>query len=164
MARFGARSSRPALFAAVLFLFAVFAAVPGCGSEGPPGSDAAIPSIYVTPPLCAGAKKAFDANPQPGGESVSLVCLDYLISGHSLASISAGARRATENSATIAYIGEQDRKSVDFARPILEAAGIGDVDTRDGEAAMKVVLRAVRESAGDDDLRGSVREKLDAAS
>lgn len=116
----------------------------------------------MTPPLCTGAKKAFGANPRPGRELVSLVCLDYLISGHSLASIGAGARRATESSATIAYIGEPDRKSVAFARPILEAAGIGEVDDRDGEAAMRTVLRAVRESSGADDLRGSVREKLEA--
>lgn len=159
MARPGAGLSRPALLAAGLFLLA---AVAGCGGDGPPDSDAALPSIYATPPLCAGAKRAFDANPQPGGEPVSLVCLDYLISDHSLASIGAGARRATENSATIAYLGEPDRKSVDFARPILEAAGIGSVDSRDGEAAMKAVLAAVRESAGDDDLRGSVRAQLEA--
>ena len=116
----------------------------------------------MTPPLCAGAKKAFDANPRPGGEPVSLVCLDYLISDHRLASIGAGARRATESSATIAYVGEPDRKSVEFARPILEAAGIGDVAARDGTAAMKTVLGAVRGSAGSDDLRGAVRAELEA--
>jgi hypothetical protein len=92
-----------------------------------------------------------------------LVCLDHLVTGHSLASIGAGARRATENSSTIAYIGEADPKSVDFARPILEAAGIGDVASGDGAAAMRTVLRAVRQNAGADDLRGAVRDELEAA-
>jgi hypothetical protein len=90
-----------------------------------------------------------------------MVCLDRLVSWHTLASIGAGARAATENSATIAYIGEDDRKSVAFARPILAAAGIGDLASRDGAAAMRAVLRAVRET-GDEDLRPSLREKLEA--
>jgi hypothetical protein len=130
----------------------------GCG-EGEPDSDAAAPAIYVTPSLCAEARTAYRANPRPGGELVSLVCLDRV--GHGLAAIGAGARRASENSATIAYIGEPDRKSVDFSEPILEAAGIGATSGSDGAAAMTTVLRAVGASAGDDDLRAAVREQLE---
>ena len=114
----------------------------------------------MTPPLCAGAERAFQADPRPGGEPVAMICLDYPSAANTLAAIGAGARQATENSATIAYVGEPDRKSVDFARPILETAGIGSVAGSDGAAAMRRVLEAVRESGGED-LRSAVREKLE---
>lgn len=104
----------------------------------------------------------YRADPQPGGEPVSLVCLDRVVRDRSLAAIGAGARRATEASAAIAYVGEPDRRSVDFSAPILEAAGIGTVSGSDGAAAMRRVLGAVRASAGDDDLRAAVRERLEA--
>ena len=116
----------------------------------------------MTPPLCAEARPAYKANPQPGGEPVSLVCLDRVVHGRTLAAIGAGARKATETSAAIAYVGEADRRSVDFSAPILEAAGIGTVSDSDGAAAMRRVLSAVSASAGDDDLRAAVRERLEA--
>jgi hypothetical protein len=131
-----------------------------CGA-GEPGSDAGLPTIFVTPPLCAEARQVYKDDPQPGGEPVTLVCLDRVVHGHSLAAIGAGARRATETSAAIAYVGEPDRRSVDFSAPILEAAGIGAVSDGDGGAAMRRVLCAVRASAGDDDLRAAVREQLE---
>lgn len=135
--------------------------VASCG-EGEAGSGADLPTIFVTPPLCAEAQPVYDANPRPGGEPVSLVCLDRVVDGRDLAAIGAGARRATETSAAIAYVGEPDRRSVDFSAPILEAAGIGTVSAGDGAAAMRRVLSAVRASAGDDDLRAAVRERLEA--
>ena len=115
----------------------------------------------MTPPLCAEARTAYSADPRPGGEPVGLFCLDRVVRDRSLAAIGAGARRATESSAAIAYVGEPDRRSVDFSAPILEAAGIGAVNGSDGAAAMRAVLRAVRASAGDDDLRAAVREQLE---
>ena len=103
----------------------------------------------------------YRANPQPGGEPVTLVCLDRVVHGHRLAAIGAGARKATETSAAIAYVGEPDSKSVEFSAPILEAAGIVAVADGDGAAAMRRVLNAVRASAGDDDLRAAVLEQLE---
>lgn len=93
---------------------------------------------------------------------MSLVCLDRVVSGHSLASIGAGARRASEDSTTIGYIGEADPKSTRFSRPILEAAGIAALSGDDGAAAMATLLRAVRRNAEAGDLRGAVRDELEA--
>lgn len=135
-------------------------AVAGCG-ESASDSGGAPPTVFVTAPLCEGARTAYRADPRPGGEVLGVVCLGRS-SGSRLAAIGAGARRASESSATIAYVGEPDRRSVDFSAPILDAAGIGAVSGSDGAAAMREVLRAVAAGAGDDDLRAAVREQLEA--
>jgi hypothetical protein len=75
-----------------------------------------------------------------------------------LAVVGANARRATEDSASVAYLEEPARPS--FSRPIVESAGIAVVRDRSGEAAMGRLLKAIRDSGTAGSLRESVREAL----
>jgi hypothetical protein len=79
--------------------------------------------------------------------------------GLDLAQIGANARRATEDSSSIAYIGEPTRAASRFSEPILEEAGIAQLSQTSGTAAMRQLLRAVSE-AGDS---GGLRESVNAA-
>ncbi len=90
-----------------------------------------------------------------------VVCLDDTggaAAGGSPA-IGANARRAIEDSTTVAYVGELDPAATRFSRPILEAAGIAQVsgDAR-AQAAMARVLKAI-DDAGD---TGQLREAVAA--
>jgi hypothetical protein len=86
---------------------------------------------------------------------------DREVSAWSLAAVGANARRASEDSATVAYLGEPQAAAARFSLPILEAAGIGQVGGRSGAEAMGVVLKAVREAGGAADLRGDVAASLE---
>ena len=77
-----------------------------------------------------------------------------------LATIGANARRATEDSAAIAYV-EPPGPANRFSRTILEEAGIAWTTSISGASAVARVLRAVSE-ADTDSLRDSVREALES--
>jgi hypothetical protein len=95
---------------------------------------------------------------QPESVRVQVVCLaDAEDRGRlDLATIGANARRAVEDSRTVAYIGEPDPAATRFSETILEDAGIAQLSGFSGAAAMQRVLRAIR-SAGDS---GSLRESV----
>jgi hypothetical protein len=78
----------------------------------------------------------------------------------SLAAVGANARRATEDSTTIGYIGELDRAATRFSRPIVESAGIAQLSTLSGRAAMASFLRAIRQGGDPVSLRESVRDEI----
>jgi len=78
-----------------------------------------------------------------------------------LAQIGANARRATEDSSSIAYVGEPTRAASRFSEPILEEAGIAQLSQISGTAAMKQLLRAVEEAGSSSSLRQSVNDKLE---
>jgi hypothetical protein len=90
------------------------------------------------------------------------VCLDDTGGANrwSLAAVGANARRATEDSTTVGYIGELDRTATRFSRPIVESAGIAQLSTLSGRAAMASILRAVREAGDPASLREAVSEEL----
>jgi hypothetical protein len=159
----------------ILVAFAVGAALlgaAGCGaSEGVAGG--ALVNVYASAPLSgseAAAGKQFCGRAQAvlaqaGGEAgnvhLRLICLDDARGGRwSLAAVGANARRATEDSAAIAYLGEPQVEASRFSLPILETAGIGQVAGSSGGAAMAAVLRAVRGSGDAAELRDAVREAL----
>lgn len=77
-----------------------------------------------------------------------------------LAQIGANARRATEDSSSIAYIGEPTRAASRFSEPILETAGIAQLPQTSGAAAMRQLLQAVDEAGGSGSLRESVQDEL----
>jgi ABC-type branched-subunit amino acid transport system substrate-binding protein len=60
--------------------------------------------------------------------------------GLDLAQIGANARRATQDSAAIAYIGEPTHAASRFSEPILEAAGITQLSGMSGAQAMRKLL------------------------
>ena len=135
----------------------VFAA--GCGEGGV--SPGATVSVYVSAPLCRGARRELaGADGRAGELRVRAVCLDPVErNGHAdLAAAGADARRATEDSTAIAYL-ESRGPAARFSQPIVESADIAFVTARSGGAAMRRVLDAL--ARGDTSSpRSAVREAL----
>jgi hypothetical protein len=148
----------------VLLLLVVLGVVVGCGEEGGASGDAVV-TVYVSSPdrvLCDEARE--QASQGKGGEEPKLrvVCLDA--SGPSgewtLTQVGANARRATEDSTTVAYVGEPDRKARRQSQPILEAAGIAAFGSANGREAVAEVRAALKE-ADDADPREAVLDAVE---
>jgi hypothetical protein len=117
-------------------------------------------SAYVDASLCAGAKRELMASDgRAGSIRVRVVCLADARQGRRLrlATVGANARRATEDSTTIAYVEAPVTPS--FSRPIVEAAGIPVLRSNSGATAISDLLGAIRD-ADSGSLRESVREAL----
>jgi hypothetical protein len=135
-------------------------AVAGCGGESGVSAGASV-TAYVEAPLCAGATRALARRGGKAGDvRVRAVCLAPADAGGrtDLATIGANARRATEDSASVAYLEAPARPS--FSRPIVESASIAVIRASSGAAAMDRLLRAIGESGSSGSLRESVREAL----
>ncbi|HEX5763543.1 MAG TPA: hypothetical protein VFY04_10560 [Solirubrobacterales bacterium] len=110
-------------------------------------AEDAVLSVYVSQPLCAEAKEELDRRGgRAGGYRLRAVCVDDTGSDGiaRLAAIGGAARRATEDSATIAYVGATDPTAIRFSKPILEEAGVSRISTNSGSASMRRLLRALR--------------------
>jgi branched-chain amino acid transport system substrate-binding protein len=96
---------------------------------------------------------------------VRAICLDDTGGGSrwTLAAVGANARRASEDSTTVGYIGEPDAAAARFSRPILESAGIAQLSGVPGATAMSRLLEAIRRAPDDASLRESVDEEIGAA-
>ena len=120
-------------------------------------------SVYVSAPLCAGAKEELARR---GGRSGDLrlraVCVDDGGSRDEsrLAAIGAAARQATEDSSSIAYIGTTDPVAVRFSEPIFEEADIPRISADSGEASMTRLLRALQRTDDSGSLRESLADEL----
>ncbi len=134
----------------------------GCGG-GEGAAEGATVSVYVAASLCSEAKSELARD---GGEAgdvrVRVICLPSAESKGKLdlATIGANARRATEDSSSIAYIGEPTRAASRFSEPILETAGIAQLPQISGTAAMRQLLQAVSEAGDSASLRESVNAAL----
>jgi hypothetical protein len=151
-----ARSARVAALALASALAAT-----GCGEGGGVSSGATV-SVYVTAPLCAGAKRELArAGARAGDVQVGAICVasERDRGRLSLATLGANARRATEDSAAIAYLEGPEAAAARFAHPILESAGIPWISAGSGKAAMARLLKAVKESSSSS-LRSSIRESV----
>jgi len=129
----------------------------GCGEEG--AAAGATVRIYVSAPLrgdeaaagrklCAGARdEAARSGGRVGDLRLEVVCLDATGDGGrwTLAQVGANARRATEDSATVAYVGEPDPRAREQSRPIVDAAEIAELGGVSGEEAVSAVVAAIRE-------------------
>jgi hypothetical protein len=149
--------SKLVLGTAIVALLAVGA---GCGEEEGVAADATV-AAYVEPPLCAGAgRQLASEDGRAGSIGVRLVCLAPARVGNrlSLATVGANARRASEDSATAAYV--EPPSSPSFSRPIVEAAGIPVIRSDSGATAMSSLLAAIRDAGPGGSLRDSVRESL----
>jgi hypothetical protein len=140
----------------------VLLAAAGCGgAEGV--AENALLSAYVSAPLCLDAKQELvEQGGRAGDVRVRAVCVgDVGAAGESrLAAIGAAARRASEDSSSVAYVGTPEPVAVRFSEPILEEAGIVRISSRSGAAAMERVLRALRGSGDAASLREAVYERL----
>lgn len=115
-------------------------------------------SVYVSAPLCREAQQSLARGGGRAGDlRVRAVCVGDTGTGDSrLAAIGAAARRATEDSTAIAYIGTSDPTAIRFSEPILEEADIPRVAASSGAVGMERLLSALK---GADDS-GSLRESL----
>ncbi len=122
-------------------------------------AEDAVVAAYVAAPLCAEAQGG-----QAGDVRVRVLCLDPVERGGrlDLAQVGANARRATEDSTTIAYV-EQQGPAGRSSEPIVDSAGIAWIDSTSGARAMQRVLGAVEESDSSA-LRSSVHETLSSGS
>lgn len=148
--------------AAALALLALGVGAIGCGEEGV--ASGATVHVYVGASLCAEARREIERRGAKTGDvDVRLDCLDSAEHGGrlDLATIGANARRATEDSASIAYV-EPPGPANRFSRPILEEAGIAWTTATSGATAVQRILNAVSE-AGSGSLRNEVRDALEAS-
>lgn len=147
--------SRPLSILIACLLGAVLAS--GCGEGG--AEAGARVTVYVSAPLhgveaaagkrlCAGAR---DGAAQAGSEvedlKLEVVCLDAAGDGGrwTLAKVGSNARRATEDSTTVAYVGEPDPRARKQSRPIVDAAEIAEISGVSGQQAVAAVIEAIRE-------------------
>lgn len=146
--------------AAALALVALVAVV-GCGSQGV--AAGATVDVYVGAGLCPGAREALSRQQGRAGDvEVRALCLRPVVAGGKidLAAQGANARRATEDSAAVAFV-EAKGKPAEFARPIVEEAGIAFVEAASGEQAMERVLSAVADAGTSGSPREKVRDALE---
>jgi hypothetical protein len=140
-------------------LAATAAILAGCGGGASAGATV---SVYVGSSLCPAARRALAASGGKAGDlRVRLACLAPAASGGriDLARAGANARRATEDSASVAFL-EAPGPATRFSRTIVEAAGIAWVEGASGGGEMRRVIAAIGE-AGTGGVRDSVRESLD---
>lgn len=143
----------------------------GCGEEEGV-ADGATVTAYVEAPVCGkGAHVALVGNEDGEGIGVRFVCLPPVrgpelsqgVGGGrqiDLAIVGANARRATEDSTTVAFLQADDPAVNRFTEPILEEAGIGTITAPKGKAQAQL-LKLVGE-ADPSSLRADVREALEA--
>lgn len=127
----------------------------GCGEEG--AAAGATVRIYVSAPLhgaeaaagrrlCAGARdEAKRSAGRVGDLKLEVVCLDATGEGGrwTLARVGANARRATEDSTAVAYVGEPDPRAREQSRPIVAAAEIAELGGLSGAEAVARVVAAI---------------------
>jgi hypothetical protein len=150
------RSFKAAITAVAVLLLAVA----GCGDEGV--AEGAVVTVYVSAPLCAEAEQGLARSGQPDSVRVQVVCLaDAEGRGQlDLAKIGGNARRATQDSTTVAYIGEPTPAASRFSETVLDTADIAQLSELSGSAAMSRVLRAIRSAGDSGSLRESVQDAL----
>jgi ribonuclease HII len=121
-----------------LALLALAPLAAGCGGGG--ASAGATVSIYAAAPLCREAGKGAHA----GDLVVRVVCLPPVEQGGEadLAAAGADARRATEDSTSVAYL-EAPGPAAEFGRTVVESADIAWIETNSAAAAMHRILEAL---------------------
>ena len=142
----------------ILLLAAAFAALlaSGCGEEG--AASGATVRIYVSAPmsgpemkagrqLCQGARAEAAEKGEVEGLRLRVVCLDATEGDGrwTLAQVGANARRATEDSTAVAYVGEPDPKAREQSHPIVDAAEIAELGGLTGREAVSKVAAAISE-------------------
>ena len=133
----------------------------GCGGGGGVSSDAVV-TAYVEAPLCAAAKQELAQHDGRAGDlRVQAVCLPSPRKAKklSLATLGANARRATEDSTSVAYLEALDPEASRFVHPILETAEVPWISAKSGSAAMSRLLNLIAD-ADSGSLRESLREEL----
>jgi hypothetical protein len=135
-------------------------AAAGCGESGVSG-DATV-TAYVEAPLCVAARQELvNQGGRAGDLRVQATCLPSVSDRGklNLAILGANARRATEDSTTVAYLEASDPRAARFTHRILETAEVPWISASSGTAAMRRLLQLI-ESAGSGSLRESIQGSL----
>jgi ABC-type branched-subunit amino acid transport system substrate-binding protein len=140
----------------VLVALLLAALASGCGEEG--AASGATVRIYVSAPvsgpemkagrqLCQGARDEAAHRGEVDGLELRVVCLDATEGDGrwTLAQVGANARRTTEDSTAIAYVGEPDARARKQSRPIVDAAEIAELGGLAGNEAVAKVAAAIEE-------------------
>jgi len=157
----GTRLSSVSRKAVLAVACALLIGAAGCGS-GTGVSENATVTAYVEAPLCAAAKQELVRHDGRAGDlRVQAVCLPTPSEAKklNLATLGANARRATEDSTSVAYLEAPDPRAARFTHPILETAEIPWISETSGATAMSRLLKLV-ESADSGSLRNQLREAL----
>jgi hypothetical protein len=113
----------------------------GCGESGV--ASGATVTVYAAAPLCKGAEGQLAREGAQAGEvRVRITCLPP-VERHGradLAAAGANARRATQDSTTIAYL-EAPGPAAKFSETIVEAANIAWFNATSGAAAIHSILK-----------------------
>jgi hypothetical protein len=129
----------------------------GCGEGG--AAEGATVRIYVSAPLhgdeaaagrrvCEGARAgAARVGDEVEDLRLEVLCLDAAgrAGRWTLAQVGANARRATQDSSAVAYVGEPDPRAREQSRPIVDAAEIAELGGVSGREAVASVIEAIRE-------------------
>jgi hypothetical protein len=143
------KTPRVLLAGVVLGGVVLVVAATGCGAGSGVAEDAKV-AVYVSEPLCAGAeaglaRKGFEVD----GVGVGIVCLPA--AGEKgrldLATAGAQARRATQDSTTVAFVVPEGRE-IQYTRPILKEADIAVLEAESGSKAIGEVLDDLGERGG----------------
>jgi hypothetical protein len=140
-------------------LIALALAVAGCGQGGT--SSGATVHVYAAASLCRGAQhEVRKAGREAGDLQVRVVCLAPTVDGSraELATTGANARRATEDSASVAFL-EAPGPVAKFSRSVVESADVAWISTGSGSVAVRQVLQALG-GRGSASPRDAVREAL----
>jgi branched-chain amino acid transport system substrate-binding protein len=152
------------LLAIPILCLALALVAAGCGDEG--ASEGATLTVYVSAPLrgaeadqgkelCDETRAEARGVKTAGDHQLRVVCLDA--SGEdgvwTLAKVGSNARRATEDSTTVAYVGEPSRAARKQSQPIVEAAEIATMGSRNGKEAVETIVTALKEGESDDPRR-----------
>jgi hypothetical protein len=126
-------------------------------------AEDAVVTAYVEAPLCEAAEEELARRGgRAGGLRVRAVCLPGVRKGQKLdlATVGANARRATEDSTSVAYLETSDPKAARFSNPILEAADVPSISASSGKTAMADLLQAIENAGSSGSLRDEVQEGL----
>lgn len=132
----------------------------GCGEGG--AEAGARVTVYVSAPLhgaeagagrrlCEGARSEGARTGEVEGLKLEVVCLDAAggAGRWTLDQVGANARRATEDSTAVAYVGEPDPEARKQSRPIVAAAEIAELGGVSGAEAVAAVVAAIRDGDAD---------------
>lgn len=147
--------------AAVTCALMVSASILGCGESSGVAEDAVV-TAYVEASLCSDAKQELAKHDGRARDlRVQAICLASPRQAKklSLATLGANARKATEDSTSVAYLEAPDPEASRFVHPILETAEVPWISASSGAAAMSRLLTLIPE-ANSGSLRQSLREEL----
>ena len=116
-------------------------------------------TVYAARATCNQAQRVLEnAGGRAGSVRVQVKCVPSTEKAgrFDLAQIGANARRATQDSTTVGYIGESDPHATRFSEPILEAAGIAQLPND----AMPKLLTAIAAAPDGGGLREFVYQQL----